>query len=417
MKNESIIVIGGGAAGLMAAKDLVNKYDVIILEASSRLGGRIWSKPSTHSSKIIEAGAEFIHGHQKITLELLKEAGIKYAPVEGKMYHKEKGKLEEQTEMIEGWDELLKQMKKVKTDMTMHDFLQEYFGNDEQADLRRHATYYAEGFDLADVKKASVQSLYKEWSNEEYENFRIQPGYSSLIDFLKKECERKGCDILANKLVKQIDWEKNTVTVYTNDGQKYFGNKVIVTVPLAVLKRSGDKRSINFTPPLDEYIQAANEIGMGAVIKVVLQFHRHFWKEDIGFIFSEEIFPTWWTQLPDNVPVLSGWAGSIKAEQLSGQSDEQILEKAILSLSSIFEISHDDIKNNLQEANVFNWQGDELGLYGYSYNTLNTFAARQLLNMPVEQTIFFTGEGLYAGNSPGTVEAALASGKEVAVRV
>ncbi len=417
MKKESIIIIGGGAAGLMAAKDLANKYDVIILEAAPRLGGRILSKTSTHSSKIIEAGAEFIHGHQKLTLELLKEAGIKYTPVEGKMYHKEKGKLEEQTEMIEGWDELLKQMKKIKTDMTMHDFLQAYFGNDDQADLRRHATYYAEGFDLADVKKASVQSLYKEWSNEEYENFRIPTGYGALIDFLKKECEKKGCDILADNLVKQIDWEKNEVTVYANDDQKYFGNKVIVTVPLAVLKRAGDKLSINFTPPLDEYIKAANDIGMGAVIKVVLQFHRRFWKEDLGFIFSEEIFPTWWTQLPDTSPVLSGWVGSTKAEQLCDQSDEQVLEKAILSLSSIFEISHDDIKNNLQEADIFNWQSDELGLYGYSYNTLRTPAARQLLNTPIDQTIFFAGEGLYAGKSPGTVEAALASGKEVAARV
>ena len=43
-----------------------------------------------------------------------------------------------------------------------------------------------------------------------------------------------------------------------------------------------------------------------------------------------------------------------------------------------------------------------------------TSAASQLLNRPVNGTIFFAGEGLYEGASPGTVEAALISGKEAA---
>jgi monoamine oxidase len=113
MGKETVIIVGAGAAGLMAAKELSNKYDVTILEASSRLGGRIWSKPAKDSSTI-EAGAEFIHGHQKQTIQLLKEAGIEYVPVEGKMYRREKGSWKEQTEMVEGWDQLLKQMKKTK---------------------------------------------------------------------------------------------------------------------------------------------------------------------------------------------------------------------------------------------------------------------------------------------------------------
>jgi monoamine oxidase len=37
--------------------------------------------------------------------------------------------------------------------------------------------------------------------------------------------------------------------------------------------------------------------------------------------------------------------------------------------------------------------------------------------MPINGTIFFAGEGLYEGVSPGTVEAALISGKEAAAKI
>ncbi len=417
MEKETIIIVGAGAAGLMAAKELAGKYNVILLESSSRVGGRIWSKQTSYSPGIIEAGAEFIHGHQKLTIQLLDEAGIHYVPVEGKMYRKEKGEWQEQTEMVEGWDELLKQMKKIKQDIPLQDFLDNYFSGDDKADLRRHAIAFTEGFDLADIKTVSVKSLYKEWSNGEEENFRIPAGYGALIDFLQNECEKKGCRIITNHTVKQIDWEKNKVTAYTANNKKFNGNKLICTAPLKILVNVTGPSSINFTPPVDEQIKAAGEIGTGAVIKVVLRFRDRFWKEDTGFIFSDELFPTWWTQLPDSRPLLTGWLGGPKAAQISDHTDDAILEKAILSLASIFSKPYEALKNNIEQAMVFNWQKEEASLYGYSYSTLKTSVARQLLNIPLGDTIFFAGEGIYEGVSPGTVEAALISGKEVAAKL
>ena len=42
--NDSILIIGAGAAGLMAAKELsANKQNVTILEANNRIGGRIYT--------------------------------------------------------------------------------------------------------------------------------------------------------------------------------------------------------------------------------------------------------------------------------------------------------------------------------------------------------------------------------------
>jgi monoamine oxidase len=417
MDRKTVIIIGAGASGLMAAKELTGDYDVIILEADSRAGGRIYSISSHAFPEVIEAGAEFIHGHQKETIRILKAAKVDYVPVDGKMYRREKGEWKEQTERIEGWEDLLKKMKKVKKDESLRSFLHNYFGDDKYASLRRHATNYAEGFDLADTSKASVRSLYQEWTNEEEDIFRIPSGYGALIDYLKKECEQTGCRLLTDHTVKQVDWEKNDVTVYTQNKQIFSANKLIVTVPLSVLVKAGAKSSINFTPPLDDYIAAANKIGMGDVVKVVFHFHERLWKEDMGFLFSDEIFPTWWTQLPGEQLMLTGWCGGPKAATLSSHTDEEILEKAVLSLSTILDTSVDALKKNLRHASVFNWQSEQLHLHGYSYDTLESVTARKLLNTPVANTIFFAGEALYEGRSPGTVESALVSGKNAAAKL
>ena len=410
---KKILIVGGGISGLVAASMLAEKNFVTILEAAATCGGRIKSKWSKDFPCVIEPGAEFIHGDLKETINLLKDAAIAYVPVEGKMYRKENGILEEQKDMIEGWDKLLAKMKHADKDETMFDFLQQHFGEDKYAALRRQAVNYTEGFDVADVKKVTVQSLYKEWVAEDEDNFRIPEGYSALIDSLITTCESKGCTILNNEIVKQIDWEKNNVSVITSKEKKYDADKIIITVPISVLQTTASEGSINFTPALDEQINAAKQIGFGTVIKVLCSFHQSFWKTDMGFVFGDEYFPTWWTQLPDTGNMLTGWAGGGKADQLNEESDEELLEKALMSLSNIFDISLAEIKSNLKAAEVFNWKNEPLSHGAYSYDMPGSIEAKKLLSKPVEDTVFFCGEAIYEGTSPGTVEAAIISAKEM----
>jgi monoamine oxidase len=404
--NKTVIVVGAGIAGLVTARELSSRYNIIIIEAANRVGGRIYTLEDKAFSSVIEAGAGFIHGEARHTLALLKEAGIRHLPVEGKMYRKEKGQWVEQEEMIEGWDELVKKMKKVKVDTTIYDFLQENYGDDKYADLRRHAIAFAEGFDIADVKKVSVKSLAREWAKAD-ENYRIPSGYGALVRFLADDCTNKGCRIITGEPVTQIDWEPGEVTVYTKD-KKYYADKVIITVPISILQQALGKAVINFTPPLDEYVRAAQHVGFGQVIKVVAQFDSIFWKEDMGFVFSDEQFPTWWTQLPDKLPVLTGWAGGTKAVMMEGCSDEEMLEKALLSLANIFDLPLQTIKEKITAVRVFDWQKNTWSCGGYSYSMPETPAAREQLNKPVDNTIFFTGEAIHDGDSPGTVEGAIA---------
>jgi monoamine oxidase len=414
---KEVIIIGAGAAGLTAALELAGDFSVTLLEARKVTGGRIRSHRSSLIPLIIESGAEFIHGKLPLTFKSLKNADIEKAAVKGKFYRKDKDGWKKQNEMIEGWDELLKNMNAVGNDMTMAEFLDRYYGDDQHAELRRHTISYAEGFDVADVEKASVKALYEEWSQVDDKFFRIPAGYGELIKFLEAGCRNKGVVILTNQLVKQVDWENGEVRVLTEASETYRANKAIITIPLSVLKQAAGKASINFTPPLDAYINAVNDIGTGPVIKVVMLFRRRFWEKDMGFVFSEEIFPTWWTQLPDKTPLLTGWVGGPTAERLGKHSEEDIFEKALQSLASIFDKPVDELRAAVVESYVFNWVNDPYSLCAYSYAMPETPAARKLLCTPVDNTLFFAGEALYDGESPGTVEAALESGKEVAGKV
>jgi len=71
-----VIVIGAGIAGLAAARDLsIDGYDVLVLEARNRIGGRIWT--SRDLGVPADLGASWIHGFEDNPISrLAKRYGI-----------------------------------------------------------------------------------------------------------------------------------------------------------------------------------------------------------------------------------------------------------------------------------------------------------------------------------------------------
>src|SRR3954470_24283419 len=185
MIHADILVIGAGASGLMAAKELSAKgKKVIVLEARNRAGGRIDTLPAKHFSHPVEAGAEFIHGNLELTQQLLKEYNIQYTKVEGSMLRNKNGKWQDTEEEIEGWGEMMQKMNGLKEDMTLTNFLNTFFNQEKYAALRQSALRFAQGFDVANEHDASVIALRSEWEYEEEEQYRMPGGYMQLIDAL-----------------------------------------------------------------------------------------------------------------------------------------------------------------------------------------------------------------------------------------
>jgi monoamine oxidase len=414
-QKSPLLIIGAGITGLSLANALAGRYQITILEAQTRTGGRIRSLGNR-----MEAGPEFVHGNLPLTSELVNQAGATLEKTEGKWYRVSNCEWKENDEVVEGWDAMLENISQIPEDITLDAFLETHFGAPDHEQLRRHARAFASGFDLADPVKASIKALAREWSNQPGSMYRIKEGYASLITYLEKQCVDKGCIILTNKKVKQIDWQKGAVAVYTDTGDRFHAEKLIVTLPAGVLQRKMATCSVNLTPSLDNYEQAWQQIGFGSVMKILLRFKQAFWKDqhkNIGFILSDEAIPSWWTQLPSKQPLLTGWVGGPSALQWDRMSKETIIEHAVNVLVRLFRMTAGEIIDQLEEHHIFRWHNIETACGGYSYATPQSDEALQILNTPIDGTVYFAGESLYRGPHPGTVEAALHNAYEVAEKL
>lgn len=429
MNNADILIIGAGAAGLMAAYELSKAgKKVIILEARDRIGGRIHT---VGNSEIMELGAEFIHGDLPVTLGLLNEAGIKYRPASASMWQYEDEKFTVNGGGIEHWDLLITKLNQLKQDITLDEFIQQEFSGDEYQKMRKSVIRYVSGYDTADPKKASCFALRNEWQNEDEEaQHRIEGGYITLLNYLANQCKARNGEIHLNAIAKDVYWEPGKVNVVTADGTTYHTEKIILAVPLGVLQaEESEKGAIVFHPPIEEYSAAIQQMGFGAIIKILLKFDEAFWEseqtealagsslKDMGFLLSTEEIPTWWTQFPEHSTVLTGWLGGPPAEAQKDTSDEEILVQGLRSLANIFKLTIDELKAKLNSWHVVNWTSKPFTRGSYAYDTVAAPEARKILNTPVNSTLFFAGEYLYEGSAMGTVEAALTSGKDVAERI
>ncbi len=416
---EDIIIIGAGASGLIAAKHLSDKgMNVLVLEADNRVGGRIHTVHDPSFPVPLEMGAEFIHGRLPLTLGLLKEAGIPYMEDLDGTIKIAGGKWTRDEDFIEGWDELLLKMKSVRTDMSLKSFLDAYYPDNDR--LRSEVTLFAQGFDLADVNLVSVNSLVNEWSDNDHSQYRVPGGYKKLIDYLAERCRGNGCKILTGVPVSKIDWKKNHVKVISKSGRVYEARKLIITVPIGIIQAViTHTQTIQFNPEVSLLLKNARYIGFGSVVKYFTLFENFFSPElsKSSLIISDQQIPTWWVRFYKNDVMLTGWLGGPPASGQTAESIADYREQALNSLSGMFNVDKTELGNKLKAFRVVDWSRLSYSLGAYSYDMVGSKEVKRLLRKPLADTVYFAGEGLYEGSAPGTVEAALSTGKECALKL
>ena len=418
-----LLVIGAGAAGLLAALEVaLTGKSVAVIEARDHVGGRIDRMQPAGFSQPVETGAEFIHGDAAITFSLLKKAGIRCYSLEGEMWRHHKGEWEEQKDFIEDFPALKKKLEQVEEDISVNEFLLQHLHEPKYGDLRFTLKNYVEGYNAADTDRASTLALRNDLLNSSGDQYRIEGGYIAVLDYLKNECSKHDVAFFFNKPVQEIHWQQAQVTAKTA-GTDFKGLRMLVTVPLGVLQQ----QQIRFEPALPEYFAAVQQLGYGPVIKIMLEFEKAFWKEEaytggnsftkLQFIFSDEAVPTWWTAYPKQTPLLTGWLGGPHAEQHVAKTEKEIQQLSLHSLANIFSVSAAQLQAWLQGSLVVNWKNVNYSAGAYSYDVVNGHRAKNLLSRPVNQTLYFAGEALHHGAETGTVEAAFQSGRETAHRI
>jgi monoamine oxidase len=414
-----IVVIGVGAAGLMAARELGRAgKKVTILEARERCGGRIAPLSVAEFGYSAESGAEFIHGEAPVTRGLLREAKLSVLQIEGTQWSVVQGKLSTEDSLQTYKVQLHAALKAVTDDLSVAEFLRRHFAGVKYDSLRQSIERMVEGYDAADPERTSTLALRDEWMDEGWSTeARIAGGYGGLVEFLVAECQSHGAGINFGAVVKAIDADGTGAVVRCADGSALQCDAVVLTVPLPLLN------DIALPSTESERAAAAANIGFGNVIKILMRFENRWWLDersdiaDLTFLLSEGKIPVWWTQYPADIPVLTGWFAGPKTAGMASLNEQRLIAAAVASLADVLSRDPKQLKRDLVAARAINWANDSFARGAYSYATIETRAAQSVLSSPNGGSVFFSGEALYRGKDMGTVEAALTSGLEVARRV
>jgi monoamine oxidase len=401
----------------MAARELSRAGKrVTILEARDRCGGRIWPLPTAEFGYPAEGGAEFVHGAAPATRAVMREAGLSLAPRAGTRWSVRSGRWSPADPALPDAARFYQALQQVKADLPIAEFLETQLAGDRYAELRRSITRTVEGYDAADPRRASTLALREEWmARDDGEHGRLAAGYGALIEHLLSECRKEGVALHLGAAVAAIDAAGGGIVARCRDGAAFEAATAILTVPPPILAE------IALPAMARARAAAAADIGFGNVVKILLRFRQKWWADiggrdlaDLSFLLSDATVPTWWTQHPAEWPVLTGWYAGPKADRVASLSEAALVDMGLASLAGIFDLPLDRIRDDLVASRAINWGNDPFARGAYSYATPSTRAAQAVLSAPAGDGIFFSGEALYAGPDMGTVEAALASGRETA---
>nr|BAC86124.1 unnamed protein product [Homo sapiens] len=263
----------------------------------------------------------------------------------------------------------------------------------------------------------------RSWDHNEFfaqfagDHTLLTPGYSVIIEKLAE-----GLDIQLKSPVQCIDYSGDEVQVTTTDGTGYSAQKVLVTVPLALLQ----KGAIQFNPPLSEKkMKATNSLGAGIIEKIALQFPYRFWDSKVqGADFfghvppsasKRGLFAVFYDMDPQkkHSVLMSVIAGEAVAS-VRTLDDKQVLQQCMATLRELFK--EQEVPDPTKYF-VTRWSTDPWIQMAYSFvKTGGSGEAYDIIAEDIQGTVFFAGEATNR-HFPQTVTGAYLSGVREASKI
>jgi monoamine oxidase len=417
-KKTRIVIVGAGIAGLAAAKALIaHGFEVNVLEARDRYGGRIWVDQSLGTP--IGRGATWIHGlHNNPVMPLARQFPSQYVSTsdfKGYTFDRH-GKLIPNERVAHFESTLEKIIHRAETfawtqehDISLAEAFSAVLNPQEWAaldqDLLLRKLKFFENYMGADYARLSA----RHWDEDE----NISGGTAFLVDAYATIIAglAADCPIQYHAEVHLIREHSHGLEIRTSQGA-YTADAAIVTLPLGVLK----KQRVTFEPALSLQKQGAiDRLGMGLFNIIAMVFPDFFWPPD-GYAFFLPSSPVCAAFFNAGAfikkPVLLGYTGGITARSLECSADEILMATIIKELRHIFPQA-----GAPEKYFITRWGQDPFS-YG-SYSSLPPGATpedRDLLAQPESNRLFFAGEAS-CKEFPATVQGAYLSGLREADRI
>ena len=399
-----VIIIGAGAAGMYAGYVLKSKgIDFSILEASSKLGGRL-KKIESFADFPIDLGAEWLHGNNSILSDLATQS------VAGPWNDDSKTKYWFSNQLITKLPRNI--AKEIESGSPADISIKAYA---EQLGFGAEYNQILENL-AGDVGTSASRLSASEVIRESDKwicggaNYKFK---STFYDFINDNIAAKVKDnIEFNTVVSKIDYSSDKVILYDKSGKSFKADKVIISVPITILK-DGD---IKFTPSLpNEKTEAFGKIGMDFGMKVYMKFSSKFYDDNISggslcAAYADEAY-----KRSSKNAILLGFVMGEQAEYLSNLGNDTAIINALLGeLDSMY---NGQATAKFVDAVVQDWGKEPYIRGAYSYSSIGIGNARNIAAQSVDSKLFFAGEALNTNGHFQTVHGAVETGYREVVNI
>lgn len=375
-----VVVVGGGAAGIAAARRLRDAgIETLIVEARPRLGGRAWTT-ADGAGFPLDLGCGWLHSADRNPWREIAEAEgctIDRTPPPWTRPAATGGLgIPEQTAFVEALRNFrgrLEAAGETKPDRAASAFLDP--GSRWNNLLEAVSTY----FSGTELDRVSVRDFAR--YDDTGVNWRVVEGYGSVI-------VRHGADlpVLLGRPVRRIDRSGRRLQVETADGA-IAADAAIVTLPSNLLAED----ALLFAPALPEKTEAAAGLPLGLADKLFLSLAdpEEFEPDSRLFGRTDRSRTGAYHLRPFGRPMIEAYFGGTQAAELEAGGDGAFFDFAVAELVGVL---GSDFARRVKPLHLHRWGTDPFSRGSYSYALPGKADCRSVLAAPVDDRLFFAGE-------------------------
>lgn len=378
-----VVVIGGGAAGIAAARRLHdNGVDCLLVEARDRLGGRAWTVEESGFS--IDLGCGWLHSADRNPWREIAAAegltidetpppwarpSIGIPPEDHKSYAASLGRF---------WSRVA-DFPDDGDDLPTSSFLEP---GDRWNGLIGAVGTFLSGTELSRLSARDLSRY-----DDTGVNWRVLEGYGSAI-----VAHAEGVPVKLGNPVRAIDHTGKHLVVETADGT-IIAAAVIVTLPSNLIA----EEAIRFTPALPDKVEAAAGLPLGLADKLFLSLEsaEEFERDTRLFSRTDTARTGSYHFRPFGRPMIEAYFGGALAANLEAGGDGALVDFALGELTVRL---GENFVRRVKPMRLHRWKADAFARGAYSYALPGKADCREALAAPVDGRIFFAGEACSRGD-------------------
>jgi monoamine oxidase len=417
-----VVVIGAGLAGLAAAQTLQQSgYDVVVVEARERVGGRVWTSLKWADAPL-DLGATWIHGTQGNPItELADQINAQriVTSYDRAITYNTSGQplsAAAASRMADLRRQVLRTIaiaQDTEVDRSLQAVVEPLLQPFESTSEAHRFINFILSSEIEHEYSGSIDQLSTHWYDSDRQfggdEALFAQGFRVIPEFLAQ-----GLTLELGQIVQAIQWDQSPVRV-TTQTTEFLADHVVVTLPLGVLQAG----TVQFTPALPPAKQTAiANLGMGVLNKCYLRFPESFWPADVDWLGHVSANPGAWVDWVSfarvaDQPILVGFNAANRGRAIEAWSDPQIVADAMQTLTTIYGARIPEPT----DYQITRWATDPFSLGSYSYHAVGAEPQmRQQLAAPLGEAVFFAGEATnedYFGTTHGAYLSGLRAAREI----